>query len=92
AFALIAMAAVLRGRRQRGSVAMRLTIAGLAAAGLQIAGYGMMGLAQRNPPLVAIFYLLPALGIAAAIALLAGYTPATVLARLRPAAMAGTGA
>ncbi|HKQ09716.1 MAG TPA: LptF/LptG family permease [Rhizomicrobium sp.] len=92
AFALIAMAAVLRGRRQRGSVAMRLTIAGLAAAGLQIAGYGIMGLAQRNPPLVAIFYLLPALGIAASIALLAGYTPATVLARLRPAAMAGTGA
>ncbi|HJS45381.1 MAG TPA: LptF/LptG family permease [Rhizomicrobium sp.] len=92
AFALIAMAAVLRGRRQRGSVAMRLTIAGMAAAGLQIAGYGIMGLAQRNPPLVAIFYLLPALGIAAAIALLAGYTPATVLARLRPAAMAGTGA
>ena len=90
AFALIAMAAVLRGRRQRGSVAMRLTVAGLAAAGLRIAGYGITGLAQRNPPLVAIFYLLPALGAAAAIALLAGYTPAALLARLRPAAIAGT--
>jgi lipopolysaccharide export system permease protein len=92
AFALIAMAAVLRGRRQRGSVAMRLTIASLAAAGLRIAGYGITGLAQRNPPLVAIFYLLPALGAAAAIALLVGYTPAALLARLRPPAMAGTGA
>jgi lipopolysaccharide export system permease protein len=92
AFAFIAMAAVLRGRRQRGSVAMRLTIASLAAAGLRIAGYGITGLAQRNPPLVAIFYLLPVLGAAAAIALLAGYTPAALLARLRPPAMAGTGA
>jgi lipopolysaccharide export system permease protein len=92
AFALIAMAAVLRGRRQRGSVAMRLTVAGLAAAGLRIAGYGITGLAQRNPPLVALFYLLPALGAAAAIALLAGYTPAALLARLRPVASAGTGA
>jgi lipopolysaccharide export system permease protein len=92
AFALIAMAAVMRGRRQRGSVAMRLTIASLGAMGLRIAGYGITGLAQRNPPLVAIFYLLPALGAAAAIALLAGYTPAALLARLRPVAMAGTGA
>src|ERR1700733_6239197 len=31
AFALIALAAVLRGRRQRGSVAIRLTIASLVA-------------------------------------------------------------
>ena len=92
AFALIAMAAVTRGRRQRGSVAMRLTIASLAAMGLRIAGYGIVGLAQRNPPLVALFYLLPALGAAAAIALLAGYSPASLLARLRPAAIAGTSA
>ena len=92
AFALIAMAAVLRGRRQRGSVAMRLTIAGLAAMGLRIAGYGIMGVAQRNPPLVAIFYLLPVLGSAGAIAFLAGYTPASLLARMRPAQVARTGA
>jgi len=90
AFGLIAMAAVTRGRRQRGSVALRLTIASMAAMGLRIAGYGITGLAQRNPPLVAIFYLLPVLGAAAAIALLAGYTPASLLARLRPAAIAGT--
>ncbi len=92
AFALIAMAAVLRGRRQRGSVAMRLTVAGLAAMGLRIAGYGIMGVAQRNPPLVAIFYLLPVLGSAGAIAFLAGYTPASLLARMRPVQIARTGA
>jgi lipopolysaccharide export system permease protein len=76
AFALIALAAVTRGRRQRGSVAMRLTGASLVAAGLRVAGYGVMGMAQRNPPLVALFYLLPALGAAGAIAVLAGYAPA----------------
>jgi hypothetical protein len=35
---------------------------------------------------------LPAIGAAGAIALLAGYTPASLLARLRPAAIAETGA
>jgi lipopolysaccharide export system permease protein len=77
-FGLIALAAVTRGRRQRGSIALRLTIASLAAAGLRIAGYGVMGLAQRNPPLVAVFYLLPALGAAGAIVMLAGYLPASL--------------
>jgi lipopolysaccharide export system permease protein len=72
-FALIALAAVMRGRRQRGSVALRLTVAGLAAAGLRIAGYGVMGVAQHNPALIIGFYLLPALGAAAAIAVLGGY-------------------
>ncbi len=37
AFALIALAAVMRGRRQRGSIALRMTVAGLVAAGLRIA-------------------------------------------------------
>ena len=59
---------------------------------MRIAGYGIMGVAQRNPPLVALFYLLPLLGIAGAITLLAGYTPAFLLARLRPALIARTGA
>jgi lipopolysaccharide export system permease protein len=72
-FALIAMAAVVRGRRQRGSIALRLTVASLAAAGLRIAGYGVMGVAQHNPALIIGFYLLPALGAAAAIAVLGGY-------------------
>jgi len=83
AFALIALAAVVRGRQQRGSIARRLTVAWLAAAGLRIAGYGIMGVAQHNPPLVAAFYLLPALGVAGAIAVLAGYTPASFMARMR---------
>jgi lipopolysaccharide export system permease protein len=92
AFALIALAAVMRGRQQRGSVALRLTIASLAAIGLRIAGYGIMGMAQRNPPLVAGFYLLPALGAAGAIAVLAGYTPAALMARWRTHAIIGSGA
>jgi lipopolysaccharide export system permease protein len=83
AFALIALAAVMRGRRQRGSIALRLTIASLAAAGLRIAGYGIMGLAQRNPPLVMLFYLLPLAGTAGAIALLAGFSPESLAARFR---------
>ena len=92
AFALIALAAVLRGRRQRGSVAIRLTIASLVAAGLRIAGYGVMGIAQRHPALVVVFYLLPALGTAGAIIVLMGYSPRAILARLRTHSMAGSGA
>jgi lipopolysaccharide export system permease protein len=83
AFALIALAAVLRGRRQRGNVALRLGLASLAAASLSIADYGIVGLTQRNPLLVPLFYLLPLLGMAAAIAVLAGYSPAAILARRR---------
>jgi lipopolysaccharide export system permease protein len=83
AFALIALAAVIRGRRQRGKVALRLGMASLAAAGLRIAGYGAMGLAQNNPPLVILFYLLPLSGAAGAIAVLAGYSPTSLLARWR---------
>lgn len=86
AFAMIAMAAVLRGRRQRGPIALRLAMASLAAAGLRIAGYGLMGLAQRNPPLVAGFYLLPLLGAAGAVLVLMGYSPSAILARYRSAA------
>lgn len=83
AFAMIALAAVMRGRRQRGSIALRLTVASLVAAGLRIASYGVMGLAQRHPPWAAAFYLLPFLGAAGAIALLAGYSPNALAARLR---------
>jgi lipopolysaccharide export system permease protein len=92
AFALIALAAVLRGRRQRGSVAIRLTIASLVATGLRIAGYGISGVAQRHPALVVIFYLLPALGAIGAIIVLMGYSPRAILARMRTHAMAGSGA
>ncbi|HEY4078058.1 MAG TPA: LptF/LptG family permease [Rhizomicrobium sp.] len=83
AFALIALAAVMRGRRQRGSVALRLGMASLAAAGLRIAGYGVMGVAQRNPLLASLFYLLPLAGVVGAIAVLMGYGPTAILARRR---------
>jgi lipopolysaccharide export system permease protein len=83
AFALIALAAVVRGRRQRGSVAFRLTMASLAAIGLRIGGYGIMGLAQRHPMLVSVFYLLPLLGTAGAIAVLMGYSPTSILISIR---------
>jgi len=83
AFALIALAAVMRGRRQRGSIAFRLTVASLAAAGLRIASYGVTGLAQGHPALVSLFYLLPLLGSAGAIALLMGYSPNALVARFR---------
>ena len=81
AFALIALAAVVRGRRQRGSVALRLGGAIVAAVGLRIIGYSIVGLAQRHQPLVAAFYLLPLLGAACAILVLAGYSPAALATR-----------
>jgi len=83
AFALIALAAVVRGRRQRGRVAMRLAAAIVAAVGLRVIGYGIVGLAQRHPPLVAAFYLLPLLGVVGAVLTLAGYTPQALVTRLR---------
>jgi len=81
AFVLIALAAVVGGRRQRGSVAVRLTMASLIAAGLRIAGYGLMGLAQRHPPLVVLFYLIPLVGALGAMLLLLGYSPRALLPR-----------
>jgi lipopolysaccharide export system permease protein len=83
AFALIALAAVMRGRRQRGNIALRLGMASLAAAGLRIAGYGVMGVAQHAPLLASLFYLLPLIGTAGAIAVLMGYGPTAILARRR---------
>jgi lipopolysaccharide export system permease protein len=89
-FALIAMAAVLRGKRQRGSVAMRLTLASLIAVVLRIAGYGVMGLAQRNPPLTVLFYLIPGLGTLGALLVLLGYSPRALWARWQAPHAAGT--
>src|ERR1700761_6084075 len=62
AFAMIALAAILRGRRQRGALAMRLTMASLAAAAVRIAGYGVSGPATSHPALVVLFYVIPLLG------------------------------
>jgi lipopolysaccharide export system permease protein len=83
AFGLIALAAVVRGRRQRGPLAMRLIGASLCAIGLRIAGYGVAGAAQSQPMLVPLFYVVPLLGAALAALVLAGYSPAAILARRR---------
>ncbi len=75
AFALIALAAVTRGRRGRGANLLRLTLACFAATGLRIAGYGVLGLAEATPALSVLFYLLPLAGIVGAAVLLAGNHP-----------------
>lgn len=83
AFAMIAMAAILRGRRQRGPIAMRLTLAALAAIALRIAGYGVQGLAQNRPALCVFFYVIPLAGLFIAWLVLMGFSPAAILARRR---------
>jgi len=74
-FALIALAAVTRGRRARGAHALRLTIAAMAGAGLRIAGYGIRGLASSSAILCGLFYLIPLLGAIVALAVLVGGYP-----------------
>jgi lipopolysaccharide export system permease protein len=83
AFGLIALAAVTRGTRQRGSRALRLTGASLAALGLYLAGFGVAGAAQTRPELLPAFYLIPLLGVLGAVAVLSGKSPAAILARRR---------
>ncbi|HEX3666749.1 MAG TPA: LptF/LptG family permease [Rhizomicrobium sp.] len=84
AFALIAFAAVTLGRRARGVYALRLASASILAAGLRIAGYGVQGLGVRSPILCSLFYLIPLIAGAAALAEIAGYDLAWVRARLHP--------
>jgi hypothetical protein len=81
AFAMIALAAILRGRRQRGALAMRLTGASLAAAALRIAGYGVAGPASSHPTLFVFFYLIPLIGAGLAWLVLMGWSPAALIAR-----------
>jgi lipopolysaccharide export system permease protein len=81
AFAMIALAAILRGRRQRGALAMRLTGAALAAAALRIAGYGVTGPATSHPALFVLFYLIPLIGAGLGWLALMGWTPAALMAR-----------
>ena len=75
AFALIVLAAVTQGRRARGANLLRIVIACSAAAGLRIAGYGVTGLATGNTSFSILFYVLPAIGIAAALFVLSGGFP-----------------
>lgn len=73
AFALLAFAAVTLGRRGRAAYAARLVTASVAAAGLRIAGYGIQGLAVRHPAFCALFYLIPIVAGAIALAEIAGF-------------------
>jgi lipopolysaccharide export system permease protein len=83
-FALIALAAILRGSRARGANALRLTFAIVAVAAVRIAGYGIQGLAVRDPSLNVLFYLVPGIGAALALANLMGVDPRAWFKR-RPA-------
>jgi lipopolysaccharide export system permease protein len=83
AFAMIALAAILRGRRQRGALAMRLTMASLAAAALRIAGYGLAGPAGSHPALFALFYAIPLGGAGIAFLVLLGLSPTALWTRRR---------
>lgn len=85
AFAMIALAAVLRGRRARGANALRLALAALAAAIVRIAGYGVQGLAVSTPSLLFLFYVIPLLGAAIALVVLSGTNPFARIARSEPA-------
>jgi len=87
AFGLIALAAVVRVRRQRGPLALRLTMASLCAIGLRIAGYGVAGAAQNQPLLLPLFYAIPLGGAGLAALVLAGYSPSAILARRRAQAV-----
>ena len=82
-FAMICLAAILRGRRQRGALAMRLTGASLAAAAVRIAGYGVAGPASSHPSLDILLYVIPLAGAGIALGVLMGYSPRAVLARWR---------
>jgi lipopolysaccharide export system permease protein len=81
AFAMIALAAILRGRRARGALAMRLSGAALAAGALRIAGYGVAGPASSHPGLFILFYLIPLLGTGLALTVLMGYSPLALFRR-----------
>jgi len=85
AFAMIALAAVLRGRRARGANALRLALAALAAAVVRIAGYGVQGLAVSTPSLLFLFYVIPILGAAIALVVLSGTNPFARFAHSKPA-------
>jgi lipopolysaccharide export system permease protein len=83
AFALLALAAVTSGRRQRGAYALRLVLASVFAAVLRIVGYGAQSAAARNPSLLFLLYLVPIMGGALALIDLQGTILPRLLERLR---------
>lgn len=84
AFALIAFAAVTLGRRARGAYALRLATASIGAAALRIAGYGVQGIAAREPFLCVLFYLIPLGAAAFALAEISGFDFGRLFDGLRP--------
>jgi lipopolysaccharide export system permease protein len=84
AFALIAFAAVTLGRHARGAYALRLAVASIGAAALRIAGYGVQGIAARNPIFCVLFYLIPLAAGAAALADIQGLDFRRFFNGLRP--------
>jgi lipopolysaccharide export system permease protein len=84
AFAFIALAAILRSGKARGANATRITFAILAVTVVRVAGYGVQGMAARNPSLASLFYLIPLLGAALGWASLAGVNPRSWLRRTTP--------
>jgi lipopolysaccharide export system permease protein len=84
AFALIAFAAVALGRRARGAYALRLGVASVIAAGLRIAGYGVQGIAARQPVFCVLFYIIPLATAAVVLAEIAGFDLLRPFARARP--------
>ena len=86
-FALIAFAAVTLGRHARGAYALRLATASIGAAALRIAGYGVQGIAARNPLFCVLFYLIPLAAGAGAFADIAGFDIRRFLARIRSRAL-----
>ena len=72
AFALIALAAITRGRRARGAYALRLTVAAVLAGILRLVGYGAQGFVVRHPNAFFVLYAVPALAAAVAVLEIAG--------------------
>ena len=84
AFAMIALAAVTRGRRGRGAYALRLTLASVAAAGLRLLGYVAQGAAARNNSLCVILYLIPLAGMGLAMLDVSGLNFGALVNWMRP--------
>ena len=87
---MIALAAILRGRRQRGALrdaadhARRWRRRRCASPAM-----AWQGPASSHPALVVLFYLIPLLGAGLALVVLMGYSPGAILARRRAMEAAG---